>query len=80
MARHLTLIDGPPQVVTMVPAPILVVRHLASGREMARFPAVSHVLAKKVAAAWRGRCEYVQGGPSVVLDGHARPKGTPWAS
>ena len=70
MPPRLTLIDAPQpaiqaqeRAVTFIPAPILVVRRLSDGSEMARFPATSHQLARKLAQRWQGRVEIVTGEP-----------------
>jgi hypothetical protein len=79
-ARRFVVIESPQPIVAVVPAPILVVRRLADGREMARFPATAHLTARKMAGCWRGRVEVVPGEASVPGD-RARNSGeTPWAS
>lgn len=63
MPPRFTLIQGPEPAVTFIAAPILMVRRLADGSEMARFSATSHQLARKLAQRWQGRVEIVTGEP-----------------
>ena len=63
MPPRFTLIHGPEPTVTLIPAPVLLVRRLADGGEMARFPATSHELARRMAQRWRGQVEIVTGEP-----------------
>lgn len=45
---------GSADEVTLIAAPCILVRHLASGVEMGVFPATSRPLADKIAHRWRG--------------------------
>lgn len=78
MARRLTLTTSPEPISVCIPAPILVVRRLADGSEMARFPSPAHQLARKMARRWRGTVEVVPGHmPEPPTGARASRRGTP---
>lgn len=78
-AHTLTLVTSPQPFSVCIPAPILVVRRLADGSEMARFPAPAHQLARKMARRWRGTVEVIPGQPPQPPPAGARAsrRGTP---
>jgi hypothetical protein len=68
---------GAPERVTFIPAPRVLVRHLASGTEMGVYPMTAHQLADQIAARWRGSVELLPVESVLLPNRGAGREGTP---
>jgi hypothetical protein len=75
MARKLVLVESPQPTSVCIPAPRMLVRHLASGALMGTFPVTEHQLAREVARRWRGSVELLPVEPSLSPTVRASRKG-----
>jgi hypothetical protein len=70
------VITGADQV-TFIPAPRILVRHLASGAEMGVYPMTAQQLARQIATRWSGSVELLSVESVLVSKRRAGRKGTP---
>jgi hypothetical protein len=58
------LIEGAQPTTAFVPAPRILVTHVATEASMGIFPMTKHQLARQIGRRWRGRCELLPVDPT----------------
>jgi hypothetical protein len=75
--RRFTVITSPEPTSVCIPAPRLLVRHLATGTSMGLYPVTAHQLARRVARRWRGSVELLPVEAAPVRGDQSPARGTP---